>query len=164
MGSKVEELFLQEKPNKIILMLSSVEKPVYVAKLAKGTDSTYAHTFRLVSKLEELGLVMSKDEGRIKLVKLTEIGKALAGELSDLLCLMELAELSVAITALYEREVKGHRREDIKKETVLGRLEQYGKKLDRLVNGKSGLIESLAKKELRRVDEISKEVKGLIVG
>jgi len=163
-GSKLERLFLQEKPSRIMLVLNSVEKPVYIAKLAKETESTYAHTFRLISKLEELGLAISRDEGRIKLVKLTEIGKALADELSTLLRLMELAEVSAAITTLYEREVKGHLREDIKKETVLTRLEQYGKKLNRLADSKLGIVGELTKKELKKVDEIIREVKGLIVG
>jgi DNA-binding MarR family transcriptional regulator len=161
---KVETLFLQEKPAKILLAARGADKPAYVAKLSKETDSTYAHTFRVVSKLEELGLVVSKEEGRVKLVKLTEMGEAVAGELLTLLDLSELVEIAVAVESLYEREVKGHLRGEIDKEAVLGRLEQQTKKLERLTCEKPEVVTQLAKKQLKRIDEISREVKGLIVG
>lgn len=161
---KLEKLFLQEKPGRIVLALKSAEKPVYVARLAKETDSTYAHTFRLISKLEELGLVASKDEGRVKLVKLTEVGGALADQLSSLLDMLELVEIAVTVESLYEREVKGRLRSDINKEAVLSRLEQQMKKLERLTSEKPETIVQLAKKELKQAEEISREVKGLIVG
>jgi DNA-binding MarR family transcriptional regulator len=161
---KVETLFLKEKPAKIVLAAGRADKPVYVAKLSKETDSTYAHTFRVISKLEELGLAASKEEGRVKLVKLTEMGEAVAGELLTLLDLSELVEIVVAIDGLYEREVKGHLREEIDKEAVLGRLEQQTKKLDRLACEKPEVVMQLAKTQLKRIDEISREVKGLIVG
>lgn len=161
---RAETLFLQEKPVKIMLAAKRADKPVYVAKLSKETDSTYAHTFRVVSKLEELGLVVSKDEGRIKLVKLTEMGEAVADELLNFLDLSELIEIATAVENLYGREVKGHLREDINKETVLGRLEQQAKKLEPLMREKPEVITQLAKKQLKRIEEISREVKGLIVG
>jgi len=161
---KVETLFLQEKPMKIVLAAERADKPVYVAKLSKETDSTYAHTFRVVSKLEELGLVVSKEEGRVKLVKLTDMGEAVAGELITLLDLSELVEIAVAVESLYEREVKGHLRGDIDKEAVLGRLEQQTKKLEHLTCEKPEVVTQLAKKQLKRIEEISREVKGLIVG
>jgi len=161
---RVETLFLQEKPAKIVLAAKRADKPMYVAKLSKETDSTYAHTFRVVSKLEELGLVVSKDEGRIKLVKLTEMGEAFAGGLINLLDLSELIEIAIAVESLYEREVKGHLRGDIEKEAVLGRLEQQTKKLEHLTCEKPEVVTQLAKKQLKRIEEISREVKGLIVG
>lgn len=161
---KVETLFLQEKPVKIVLAAKRADKPVYVAKLSKETDSTYAHTFRVVSKLEELGLVVFKDEGRIKLVKLTEMGEAVAGGLLNFLDLSELIEIATAVEGLYEREVKGHLRGDINKEAVLGRLEQHAKKLEPLMCEKPEVITQLAKKQMKRIEEISREVKGLIVG
>lgn len=161
---KLEKLFLQEKPGRIVLALRSARKPIYVARLAKETDSTYAHTFRLISKLKELGLVISKEEGRIKLVKLTVMGEALADQLSDLLYTLELVEISAAIDNLYDREVKGRLRGDINKEAVLSRLEQQTKRLERLASEKQETIMQLAKKELKRVEDISREIKGLIVG
>jgi DNA-binding MarR family transcriptional regulator len=161
---KVETLFLQDKPVKIVLAAKRADKLTYVAKLSKETNSTYAHTFRVVSKLEELGLVVSKDEGRIKLVRLTEMGEAIADELLTFLELSELIEIATAVESLYEREVKGHLREDIDKEVVLGRLEQHAKRLERLMCEKPEVVTQLAKKQLKRIDEISREVKGLIVG
>ena len=161
---RVETLFLQEKPAKIVLAAKGADKPMYVAKLSKETDSTYAHTFRVVSKLKELGLVVSKDEGRIKLVKLTEMGEAVAGELLNLLDLSELIEIAIAVESLYEREVKGHLRGDREKEAVLGRLEQQTKKLEHLTCEKPEVVTQLAKRQLKRIEEISREVKGLIVG
>ena len=161
---KVETLFLQEKPVKIVLAAKRADKPVYVAKLSKETDSTYAHTFRVISKLEEMGLVVSKDEGRVKLVKLTEMGEAVAGELLNLLDLSELTEIAGAVKNTYEREVKGHLRGDIDKENVLNRLEQLAKRLERLTCEKPETIARLAKAQLKQIEEISGEVKGLIVG
>jgi len=161
---KVETLFLQEKPMKIVLAAERADKPVYVAKLSKETDSTYAHTFRVVSKLEELGLVVSKEEGRVRLVKLTDMGEAVAGELITLLDLSELVEIAVAVESLYGREVKGHLRGEIDKEAVLGRLEQQTKKLEHLTCEKPEVVTQLAKKRMKRIEEISREVKGLIVG
>ncbi len=161
---EVETLFLQEKPAKMMLTLRGTDKPVYAAILSKETDSTYAHTLRVLLKLEELGLVRFEEKGRIKLVRLTELGGALANELSSLLDLLELAEIASAIESLYEREVKGHLREEINKEAVLNRLGQQTKKLEPLTHGKSEGIEQLAKKQLKRIEEVLREVKGLIVG
>lgn len=164
MKDEVGTLFLQEKPAKILLALGRADKPVYVAMLSKETDSTYAHTFRVVSKLEELGLVTFKAEGRVKLVRLTKIGEALASELLNMSNMLGLVGIAFAVESLYEKEVKGHLREDINKELVLNRLEQQTKKLESMAQGKPETIVQLAKKQLKRVDEISREVKGLVVG
>lgn len=161
---EVETLFLQEKPAKMMLELRGTDKPVYAAVLSKETNSTYAHTLRVLSKLEGLGLVRFEEKGRIKLVKLTELGDALANELSSLLDILELTEVASAIESLYEREVKRRLREEINKEAVLNRLGQQTKKLERFMREKPEAIEQLAKKQLKRIDEISREVKGLIVG
>jgi DNA-binding MarR family transcriptional regulator len=163
-GGKVETLFLQEKPVEIILAAKKADKPMYVAKLARETDSTYAHTFRVVSKLEELGVITLRDEGRTKLVKLTEIGEAIASELLNLLSLLELIEIANAVEAIHEREIKGRLRGEINKEAVLSRLEQQAKKLEPLTREKPEIIIKLAKAQFKRIGEMSKEVKGLIVG
>jgi hypothetical protein len=43
-------------------------------------------------------------------------------------------------------------------------LEQQTKRLERLTCEKPEVVTELAKKQLKRIDEISREVKGLIVG
>ncbi len=161
---EVETLFLQEKPARMMLTLKRAGKPIYAAVLSKETDSTYAHTLRVLSKLEELGLVRFEEQGRIKLVKLTELGDVIANEFSSLLVMLELAEVASAIEAIYARDVKGHLREEINKEAALNRLGQQTKKLERLMNERPEVIQRLVKKQLKRIDEISREVKGLIVG
>ena len=70
--------FFQEKPVKILLELKRASKPLYVAVIARTTKSAYAHTWRVLLRLEGLGLVEFEGHGRVKLVKLTELGVALA--------------------------------------------------------------------------------------
>lgn len=164
MKDEAGTLFLQEKPAKILSALSRADKPVYVALLSKETDSTYAHTFHVVSKLEGLGLVTFKEEGRVKLVRLTKMGEALAGEFSNLADLLEIVSIYSAVEGLYEKEVKGRLREDINKGPVLSRLEQHTKRLEGLTQDKPETVVQLAKRQLKRIDEISREVKGLVVG
>jgi hypothetical protein len=68
-----EKLFLQEKPTLALLIIGSMEK-TYASVISKEIDSTFAHTTRILTKMEQCGLIRFTFEGRIKFVELTEYG------------------------------------------------------------------------------------------
>ena len=81
-------LLLHEKPAGIILSLKSKEKK-YPTVLSKENDCTYTHTLKIVEELMEYGLVEFEKDGRIKYVKLTELGEDVAHELEGLVRYLE---------------------------------------------------------------------------
>ena len=75
--NEIESLFLRKKPARLLVFIKKVRKP-YESILAKKIDSTYSHTVKLLQKMESLGLVQFKKEGRVKYVELTDRGAELA--------------------------------------------------------------------------------------
>lgn len=87
MRGPLEQLFLREKPVLAILAVGEMDN-AYAAQVAKRIDATFPHTCRILSLLEEQGLLKSRPEGRINYLELTVRGKSVANalrELSDLL-------------------------------------------------------------------------------
>ena len=81
-------LLLHEKPAGIILSLRSKEKK-YPTVLSKENDCTYTHTLKILGELMEYGIVEFEKDGRIKYVKLTELGEDVAHELEGLIRYLE---------------------------------------------------------------------------
>ncbi len=81
-------LLLHEKPAGIILSLKSKEKK-YPTVLSKENDCTYTHTLKILEELRGYGLVEFEKDGRIKYVKLTELGGDVAHELEGLIRYLE---------------------------------------------------------------------------
>ena len=79
-----EQLFLQEKPTLALLAISSLEK-TYASVITKEINSTFAHTTKILSKMEEYGLVKFTVEGRVKYVELTEHGIKTVDSMKDLI-------------------------------------------------------------------------------
>ncbi|HOW14135.1 MarR family transcriptional regulator [Methanosarcina sp.] len=77
-----EKLFLQEKPTRALLFIGSTGK-TYASVISKEIDSTFAHTTRILSKMEQSGLIRFTFEGRIKFVELTEYGKEVESALEE---------------------------------------------------------------------------------
>lgn len=77
-----EKLFLQEKPTLALLFIGSRGK-TYASVISKEIDSTFAHTTRILAKMEQCGLIKFTFEGRIKFVELTEYGKDVETALND---------------------------------------------------------------------------------
>jgi DNA-binding MarR family transcriptional regulator len=77
-----EKLFLQEKPTLALLFIGSMGK-TYASVISKEIDSTFAHTTRILAKMEQCGLIRFTFEGRIKFVELTEYGKEVETALKD---------------------------------------------------------------------------------
>jgi DNA-binding MarR family transcriptional regulator len=78
----VEKLFLQEKPTRALLFIGSMGK-TYASVISKEIDSTFAHTTRILSKMEQCGLIRFTFEGRIKFVELTEYGRDVENALKE---------------------------------------------------------------------------------
>ena len=79
-----EQLFLQEKPTLTLLAISSFKK-TYASVITKEISSTFAHTTKILSKMEEHGLVEFTVEGRVKYVELTEHGMNVVDALKNLI-------------------------------------------------------------------------------
>jgi hypothetical protein len=59
-----EHLFLQEKPALALLTIGALEK-TYASVITKEINSTFAHTTKILSKMEHYGLVKFSVEGRV---------------------------------------------------------------------------------------------------
>jgi len=77
-----EKLFLQEKPTLALLFIGLMGK-TYASVISKEIDSTFAHTTRILAKMEQCGLIRFTFEGRIKFVELTDFGKEVETALKD---------------------------------------------------------------------------------
>jgi DNA-binding MarR family transcriptional regulator len=87
--SQLQSILLNEKPAKALISLQTNRlnrtQKKCVADVSKDIDSTFAHTVRTISKLEEKGLVDSHKQGRKKFLQLTEEGEEYADTLQELL-------------------------------------------------------------------------------
>jgi len=81
--TKMRNLFLQERPAQILLVLSELKEP-YISMIAKRADCTFAHASRTLKKMKKLGLVSFTREGRMKYVQLTEKGERVAALLNEM--------------------------------------------------------------------------------
>ena len=70
------KLFLRPKPVRMMVCLKS--GPKYATIVAKEVDCTYSHTVKLLDLFNLMGLVDFEKKGRIKIVKLTELGEDIA--------------------------------------------------------------------------------------
>ena len=68
------DLFLREKPARILLGMKTAKESVYPTILSKEADCTYSHTIKILNAFRDLGLVQFEKTGRIKQVKLTDDG------------------------------------------------------------------------------------------
>lgn len=85
-NSILEELFLREKPARILLgMKTKKETPVYATILSKEADCTYSHTIKILNVFRKLGIVEFEKKGRIKTVALTNDGWDIAHNLEAMI-------------------------------------------------------------------------------
>ena len=78
-------MFLRKKPARLLVHIKRTDKDAYASNLAKKIDCTYAHTVKLLQKMQEHGLVEFNKDGRVKYIKLTESGHSLASDFENLL-------------------------------------------------------------------------------
>ncbi|MCK5473945.1 MAG: hypothetical protein KAI53_00935 [Candidatus Aenigmarchaeota archaeon] len=80
----LEELFLHDKPVKILVALKEGGDKAYASTLAKVADCTYSHTVKILDLFEKINLVSFEKKGRVKYIKLTETGDDIAFNLENL--------------------------------------------------------------------------------
>lgn len=77
----LENLFLREKPAKILIGLKTGKGTVYATLLSKEANCTYSHTIKILNLFRSLGIVNFEKKGRIKKVSLTDDGWDIAHNL-----------------------------------------------------------------------------------
>ena len=78
----MQNVFLRIKPCRMMILLKDSGSK-YISELAKESGSTYVHTTKLVRKLEKEGFLTLEQNGKKRMVKLTEKGNQVAASLAD---------------------------------------------------------------------------------
>lgn len=81
----MRELFLKEKPVRALVIIRQHRDEIYGSIVSQEIDTTYAHTVKIISKLEDRGLVKSERKGRKKILELTDEGERYADVFINLL-------------------------------------------------------------------------------
>lgn len=81
----MKEFFLKEKPVMALVTIRRERDEIYCSMISKRIDTTYAHTVKVISRMEEENLIKSEKNGRKKLLKLTPQGERYADHFLDLL-------------------------------------------------------------------------------
>jgi len=150
-----ERLFLEEKPGKILLLLAGTTEPLYPLAIAREVESTYAHTLHTLARMERLRLVRFEAAGRVKLVRLTELGAEAAKTIQNLLDLLALADLERKLEQFYEQRIKGRELSKAELERARRRLKRYGRELARWEEKSEQVMAQVGRLQ-RRVGEVLK--------
>ncbi len=78
------DIFFRRKPALMLVSLKKNTRMRYGSILAKEVDCTYSHAVKILQTLEELKLVEFEKKGRIKLIRLTKKGKAVADAIDNI--------------------------------------------------------------------------------
>ncbi len=82
--TSAKEVFLHDKPARILLGMMNSRDRTYASTLAKIADCTYAHTVKILEFFRKSGLVMFDKKGRVKYIKLTALGESIATDVDAL--------------------------------------------------------------------------------
>ena len=93
--SILRDIFLREKPSKILLGMKTAKESVYATILSKEADCTYSHTIKILNLFKKLGIVRFEKKGRIKRVMLTDDGWDIAHNLEAMIKKFTQIEASV---------------------------------------------------------------------
>ena len=96
-----EDLFLREKPAKILLGIKTAQGSVYPTILSREANCTYSHTIKILEMFRKMGIVKFEKTGRIKKVTLTDDGWDLAHSVEAL-----VKKYSQLLDSAKEREEK----------------------------------------------------------
>ncbi len=80
----LDDFFLNCKPAKIMVKLGDKSTDNYASSLSSEVDATYAHTVRIIAKMEEFDLIETEKKGRKKIIKLTDEGEDVSEDLTSL--------------------------------------------------------------------------------
>ena len=133
-----EQLFLQEKPTLALLAISSFKK-TYASVITKEISSTFAHTTKILSKMEEHGLVEFTVEGRVKYVELTEHGMNVVDALKNLIIAIGEESSAKSINASVPSDTPPSTSEDsdTPSQTIQKKIDQLSSKIESIYNAAS---------------------------
>ncbi len=80
----LKELFFNRKTVEILLAMLDDEKPRYPKVIAEEVGSMYPHVFNILKELEDVDLIESYKEGRIRYIRLTSEGKKISIKFKDI--------------------------------------------------------------------------------
>ena len=92
-NKSIEKMFLRDKPARILLAIAKQDNP-YASVISKEVEATYAHTTSVLSEMEHYGLISLNQKGRVKYIKLTDLGNKIAKNLKVLIEAFEGVEVS----------------------------------------------------------------------
>ncbi|MDW7733558.1 MAG: PadR family transcriptional regulator [Methanolobus sp.] len=124
-----EQLFLQEKPVLALLAIWSFQK-TYASVITKEINSTFAHTTKILSKMEDHGLVEFSVAGRVKYVELTDHGYKVVDALKNLIIALE-GEMSGSFEDIEEKNAPTA---NIDTDTIHGRIERLYSSISSIYN------------------------------
>jgi len=78
----MQNLFLRIKPCKVLILLKESDTK-YISELAKESGATYVHITKLLRKLEKDGIVTMQQNGKKRMVRLTNKGNRIAAALTE---------------------------------------------------------------------------------
>lgn len=81
----MKEFFLNEKPVMTLVTIRRSSDDIYCSVISSEIDTTYAHSVKIISTLEEEGFIKSTKRGRKKVLELTEKGEKYADIFNDLI-------------------------------------------------------------------------------
>ena len=62
--SKLQDFFLKQKPVMALVTIRRARDDIYCSMISKKIDTTYAHTVKTVSRMEDEGFVETRKDGR----------------------------------------------------------------------------------------------------
>jgi predicted transcriptional regulator len=81
---ETDKIFLKEKPAKALVAIRRSRNDIYSRKVSQNIDCTYAHTVKIISNMNEAGLLRSQKTGRKKILQLTSKGERYADALMNM--------------------------------------------------------------------------------
>lgn len=82
-------IFFKEKPLRTLVTLAKKDRIWYPSMLCKEIDCTYPHMMSVLEVFENQKLIESEEQGRIRIVRLTEKGEDLAKDFETVLRRMD---------------------------------------------------------------------------
>lgn len=82
-------IFFKEKPLRTLVCLAKKDRIWYPSMLCKEIDCTYPHMMSVLEVFEAQKLIESEEQGRIRIVRLTEKGEDLAKDFETVLRRMD---------------------------------------------------------------------------
>ncbi|MFO7793516.1 MAG: DUF4364 family protein [Candidatus Nanohaloarchaea archaeon] len=84
-SNELQSFYLKEKPVMALVTIRRARDEIYCSMISKKIDTTYAHTVKTISRMEEDGFVRSKKKGRKKILELTPKGREFSDKFLDLI-------------------------------------------------------------------------------